>query len=758
VVGGWPISGSGGVPVSGLGPVGPQPIFFAPLTNTLVPTTAGNPAFTFTRATLAYAMGFEGVLRQGISNEARFQGARRVRNLLAGNSTTMTGPGWTVNGATLTPGALGPTGLSDANTLTVVSASPAVYGSITLAASATIASSIWIRRRTGTGTVQMVGHAAGASITITPLVDGTWRRFAITSLDSAVAIYVGVQLATVGDQIDVAYAQFEQVDGQSNQAPGEYVSVGVLAPPYHGNAVDGVQYYPTYNGNRVQGINLVVQSQDFADPLWVKQTMAVVANSTVAPDGTLTGDTVTATASSAFLTQLVNGSGGSPMTFSIWLKRLTGTGAINLTDGSSTVNVAPLINSSTWTRVSGVITPAFGNKPWGLQISVNTDSVYAWGAQLEPGSTMSGYTPTTGTAFATAGNVVTEATGAAIPAATMLGYVAENAATNIAFRSQEFDVAAVWVPGLVAVTANDAAAPAPDGTITADRITDNATAGNHAVQQASIPYTAAAYTASLYVKAGTLPWIQISMYDGSHHWANFNLATGAVGNKAAGVTTSVQTLPNGWFRISITNTMLATAGFYSIFASPTDIASAGPSYVGTGQTMYLWGAQVEQASDPSSYIPTTTVAVTRNGDELQYPMVSNLPGLFAPATTYTECYFPNIPRLNLVLRTTGGSGAPQYYNVTANLLSLAGSGNAVTPNLRSQNAINKQAAAWDTTLSVCLNGGAIGTASALSYVNSGTIAIGCTPGAAGQSIDGFIRNVKFYNVRLTDVEIATLTA
>jgi hypothetical protein len=35
----------------------------------------------------------------------------------------------------------------------------------------------------------------------------------------------------------------EDVTGQSNQNPSEYVSCGVLAAPYYGAGVDGVQYF-----------------------------------------------------------------------------------------------------------------------------------------------------------------------------------------------------------------------------------------------------------------------------------------------------------------------------------------------------------------------------------------------------------------------------------------------------------------------------------------------------------------------------------
>jgi hypothetical protein len=39
----------------------PSPIFDAPLTSTLVPTTAGNPAFTFSRATTAFVQDQDGI-------------------------------------------------------------------------------------------------------------------------------------------------------------------------------------------------------------------------------------------------------------------------------------------------------------------------------------------------------------------------------------------------------------------------------------------------------------------------------------------------------------------------------------------------------------------------------------------------------------------------------------------------------------------------------------------------------------------------
>ncbi len=51
--------------------------------------------------------------------------------------------------------------------------------------------------------------------------------------------------------VEVWGAQLEDITGQSNTNPGEYVSVGVLSAPYHGAGVDGVKYFSTLNGNTV---------------------------------------------------------------------------------------------------------------------------------------------------------------------------------------------------------------------------------------------------------------------------------------------------------------------------------------------------------------------------------------------------------------------------------------------------------------------------------------------------------------------------
>ena len=126
----------------------------------------------------------------------------------------------------------------------------------------------------------------------------------------------------------ITKTQLENVTGQSNQAPGEYQSVGVLAAPYQGAGVDGLGFYNTLNGNTVSGnvvtpgtgapitnanssyadargpfgllteglaTNGFLQSQDFTTT-WTNSNLqggVVTSNVAVAPDGTMSADLVT---------------------------------------------------------------------------------------------------------------------------------------------------------------------------------------------------------------------------------------------------------------------------------------------------------------------------------------------------------------------------------------------------------------------------------------------------------------------------------
>jgi len=185
--------------------------------------------------------------------------------------------------------------------------------------------------------------------------------------------------------------------------------------------------------------------------------------------------------------------------------------------------------------------------------------------------------------------------------------VLQSAVTNLLLRSEEFNDAS-WTKVNTTVTANSIAAP--NGTVTADTITDSndGTTVIHSVTTANQSLTSGlTYTISVYAKAGTQPGIAFvfsSTAFTSNLNARFNISTGTISSLDSGITGSITAVGDGWYRCSATATATATASV----TFQIRIATASTSFYqgnGTG-TIYLWGAQLEQAATVGEYIPTTS--------------------------------------------------------------------------------------------------------------------------------------------------------
>jgi hypothetical protein len=199
------------------------------------------------------------------------------------------------------------------------------------------------------------------------------------------------------------------------------------------------------------------------------------------------------------------------------------------------------------------------------------------------------------------GNHATQSNAAQRPT---YGVVPATGRRNLSTFTEQFDNAA-WSKSATTVTANSTAAP--DGTSTADTLVEStANLGHVASSAASL--TVAPHVLSVYLKKGTgatAPnWVQLYTGGTSTQYANFNLGTGAVGSVAAGSTATITNVGNGWYRCVLTFTP-ASAGSASVaiaFTNNTDTTTRGPAYVGAiTSDMFLWGAQLEQASTATDY-------------------------------------------------------------------------------------------------------------------------------------------------------------
>lgn len=125
--------------------------------------------------------------------------------------------------------------------------------------------------------------------------------------------------------------------------------------------------------------NLLTKTEQFNDAAWnTKTNISVTANGATAPDGTATAEVITATAANGVVGQAFT-SVASAYTFSIWLRRVTGTGAIQLNGGGG--YVAQTI-TSTWERYSVTQTLTAGSPTLAIRLVTSGDVIEVWGAQL----------------------------------------------------------------------------------------------------------------------------------------------------------------------------------------------------------------------------------------------------------------------------------------------------------------------------------------------------------------------------------------
>ena len=188
--------------------------------------------------------------------------------------------------------------------------------------------------------------------------------------------------------------------------------------------------------------------------------------------------------------------------------------------------------------------------------------------------------------------------------------VLRSAVTNLLLRSEEFGT--TWSPSNITISPD--AIAAPNGTLTADKSIATTTNGAHQLFQVTSGTSGVTYTISFYVKEGEYNRFKFgpgnAAVGGADKVVEINLALSnpivsqeAIFNSSA----FVISVGNGWYRVGATFTATAT-GTMTVAVLQTIINNAGSSsFAGDGTSgIYLWGAQLEQASTVGEYIPTTS--------------------------------------------------------------------------------------------------------------------------------------------------------
>jgi len=159
------------------------------------------------------------------------------------------------------------------------------------------------------------------------------------------------------------------------------------------------------NGALIEGqrTNLVLQSSAFGTT-WDNTNVTVDTDNTTSPDGTVNAELLTAFDANGTVIQDLGVIASAAKVFSVYLKRATGTGNIDLTlnggTGWTTVSV-----TSSWARYQ--ITATLADPDVGIRIVTSGDAVYAYGAQVEAAEFASSLIPTTTAAVTRNSDILT---------------------------------------------------------------------------------------------------------------------------------------------------------------------------------------------------------------------------------------------------------------------------------------------------------------------------------------------------------------
>jgi hypothetical protein len=532
--------------------------------------------------------------------------------------------------------------------------------------------------------------------------------------------------------------------------------------------------------------NLLQYSEQFSNAVWTKTNVSISANTTTAPNGTLTADKLienTALGQHALL--ISGGWSTTQQTASIYVKSAErtklyignnsiGNGIFfDLTTGTIQGIVGAFTGTITsvgdgWYRVTATHTATAAQTfiigtyitYTGVYLTTKdytgdgTSGIYLWGAQLVEGTSALDYQATE--------------TRLNIP---RLDYslgscpniLLEPQRTNLALRSEEFDNAS-WIVNATTISANSTTSPS--GLNNADTLTADGTSSNHRISQ-NISISATTYSYSIYAKKNTNNFIQINTGNSfGGMWANFDINNGVVGTLGTTTgttpTSSITSVGNGWYRCNITFTSTASGNSGTIVCSIVTSASAARAEANTLTTsVFIWGAQLEAGAYATSYIPTTSASVTRNADVISRGNIFTNGLITASGGTW----FVDIRNNRVLTRDAGSVGLAladtnvggtnslslRSYNQRINVAKyIAG---APTSLFATTTDTAKIAIKWNgTTADVFVNGVKVVSATAFT-----TTALEFLTNPSPVDIPKYINSMALFPTPLTDTQCIALT-
>lgn len=326
-------------------------------------------------------------------------------------------------------------------------------------------------------------------------------------------------------------------------------------------------------------------------------------------------------------------------TFSIYVKKEAGKGIAvynfnsaqactavwNIETGAKVVQNAYTIDTnlveynSNWWRFDMSVNVTSGR--WYIYATdgtstLTTDTLVLQDAQLEQGLVARDYIETT--TAAVEGGITDNVPRLDYTDSSCPALLLEPQRTNLLDQSE---YVSSWSKTRATITTN--AATSPEGVDNASALVATAVSDDHFITK-SYSASDAVYTYSAFLKKGNRTWARL-WETHTNVYVDFNLDTGAIGATLGTIIDKgTEDFGDGWYRCYFTyDTGSAATNNYRIYALE---GNNDKSYLGDGtsEEIYIYGAQLEEGSYATSYIPTYGSAVTRNGESIANVDLTNI--------------------------------------------------------------------------------------------------------------------------------------